>query len=170
MSANPHASWAEVYDLVYEQSFGRVYAELTETTVREIEERIQPPAEIVDYGAGTGRLSVPLAATGFNVTAVEPCPEMLKQLKLKSGTDSIRCVCSKMEDFTGDGKFDVALCVFTVLVYLLDEESLKKSLRAAHNSLKPGGILFIDIPSEFLFEGYSQNNDLVELVVLFKFD
>jgi len=56
----------------------------------------------------------------------------------------------------------MALCVFTVLLYLLDEDSLNKALIAAHTSLKPGGFLLIDIPSRAIFSSYSRDDDLIE--------
>jgi len=57
----PHASWANIYDLAYEQSFGRFYDALTHATIEQIKESIQLPARIVDFGAGTGRISIPLS-------------------------------------------------------------------------------------------------------------
>ena len=45
----------------------------------------------------------------------------------------------------------MALCVFTVLLYLLDEEALEQSLEAAFRALRSGGTLLIDIPSKALF-------------------
>ena len=59
MSTLPHSSWANVYDLAYEHSFGEFYGSFSEATVETIVGRIQPPARIVDFGAGTGRLPIP---------------------------------------------------------------------------------------------------------------
>ncbi len=162
MSKQPHSSWAEVYDLAYQQSFGDFYDHLTVVTVELIANRIKPPAKIVDFGAGTGRLSIPLAESGYDVTAVDPCQEMLRQLQQKRTQGNIYSVCRKMDEFSSKEQFDVALCVFTVLLYLLDEESLRKSFASAHASLKLGGILIIDIPSKMIFNGYSRCDHLLE--------
>ena len=40
-----------------------------------------PGARIADLGAGTGHLALPLAARGYDVTAVEPAGEMLARLR-----------------------------------------------------------------------------------------
>ena len=56
-----------------------------------------------------------------------------------------------MQHYDGKGRFDLALCVFTVVVYLLDEAALQAGLQAAHDSLRPGGRLLIDVPSRALF-------------------
>jgi precorrin-6B methylase 2 len=98
VNRNPHSSWAEVYDLAYHRSFGEFYNELTIATIRVIKDRIRSSGSIVDFGAGTGRLSIPLADDGFEVTAVEPCREMLDQLKRKKRKHmKLRTVCSKMQ-------------------------------------------------------------------------
>ncbi|MDW8339428.1 MAG: class I SAM-dependent methyltransferase, partial [Thermoleophilia bacterium] len=38
------------------------------------------PRDVVDLGAGTGKLTRALVAQGHRVTAVEPLPQMLEQL------------------------------------------------------------------------------------------
>ena len=159
---NPHSSWAEVYDLAYERAFGVIYNRLTVATVDVITSRVSSGGRIVDFGAGTGRLSIPLAEKGFEVTAVDPCREMLFQLEQKKTEGmKVRTVCSKMQDFR-EGNFDFALCVFTVLSYLLDEDSLKKALLATHRALKSNGSLLIDIPARTIFQSYSWKDDSIE--------
>lgn len=155
MTEQPHSSWAKVYDIAYQRSFGDFYGRLTDATVGLIEGILPLPASIADFGAGTGRLSLPLSKTGYAVTAVEPCQEMLAQLQGKDRHNLVRTVCSRMEDFRGEGKFDMALCVFTVILYLLDEDSLKRSLAAAYEALGPDGTFLLDIPHEEIFRGYS---------------
>jgi SAM-dependent methyltransferase len=157
-----HSSWAEAYDRIYEQSFGTAYQELTQVTLEAIGSRVDPPARIVDFGAGTGRLSLPLARLGYRVTAVEPCKEMLEQLLKKQSGCMVTGVQARMADFWKPAEFDLALCVFSVLLYLLDEESLESSIEAAARSLRPGGLLFIDVPSQRLFQSYTWSSEELE--------
>ena len=158
----PHESWASIYDLVYEQSFGEFYSALTDVTIDQILKTVQPPARIVDFGAGTGRLAIPLSAHGFEVVVVEPSKKMLDQLRKKPGSSKVTCVTGKMQDFQPNTHFDLAVCVFTVLLYLLDEESLKSSLEAAYRALQPRGRLLIDVPSQGIFSSFQSTTELVQ--------
>ena len=49
----------------------------------------------------------------------------------------------------------MAICVFIVLLYLLDE---KKSIQAAANALVPNGHLLIDIPNKIVFQDYQKKH------------
>jgi SAM-dependent methyltransferase len=161
----PHATWDSVYDLAYERSFGAFYAGLTEATIGVISDRINPPSSIIDFGAGTGRFSLPLADMGYRVTAVDACPEMLDELASKAGNTEVKRCLARMEDFTSKETFDAALCVFTVILYMLTQECLDRALRAAHTSLKPGGLFLIDVPSEDLFQSYTKSDEQLSRTV-----
>ena len=59
-----------------------------------------------------------------------------------------------MQDAVQSPPFDIALCVFTVLLYLLDEAALNASFESAAAALRPGGRLLLDVPTEQLFQSY----------------
>ncbi|MFQ3671227.1 MAG: class I SAM-dependent methyltransferase, partial [Verrucomicrobiia bacterium] len=101
MTKRPHASWAEVYDLAYERTFGGLYHGLTEATLAWITKTVPAPARIVDFGAGTGRLSLPLSRAGYRVTAVDPSAEMLAQMRGKEPQALVETACMRMEEFKG---------------------------------------------------------------------
>lgn len=161
----PHATWATVYDIVNEQSFGDAYHQLTVATLEQIGLHISQPARIVDFGAGTGRLSIPLASQGYQVTAVEPCQEMLDQLSGKPGAESVTTITATMQDFHTVEQFDTALCVFTVLLYLLDEDALEKAIHNAATALRSDGHLLIDIPTRAVFQSYQKHTEEVDRTV-----
>ena len=152
----PHSSWAQHYDAAYAHSFGELYKALTETTLKCVMDIQPPPARIIDFGAGTGRLSLPLAKKGYTVVATDPCAEMLAVLRSKAEKQNVavETVCCRMLDDFPSPQFDLALCVFTVLLYLLEEATLNASLARAAAVLRPGGHLLFDIPTEQLFHSY----------------
>ncbi|HWW00115.1 MAG TPA: class I SAM-dependent methyltransferase [Candidatus Acidoferrum sp.] len=163
----PHSSWAHCYDFVYENSYGNLYGRFTDLTLAALKKLAPGPCSVVDFGAGTGRLSIPLAKMGYAVTAVEPCPEMMQVLEAKANLEGVRIESrtQKMQDFDAEARFDVALCVFTTLSYLLDKDTLEQALTRLARSLKKKGKLLIDITSHDAFQGYRKQTDLLERIV-----
>jgi SAM-dependent methyltransferase len=161
MSRTPHASWAEVYDLAYERSFGPLYTRLTDLTLRVISELCASPSHIIDFGAGTGRLAIPLAQEGHEVVAVDPCEAMLEQLRKKSNGVEIVTECCSMSEFRSSKPADLALGVFTVLLYIKEEQELLESLSAVRRALKDGGRMLVDVATSTLFQGFEMNDDLL---------
>lgn len=153
----PHSSWAQHYDEAYRRSFGDFYDSLTEATIDCIARIQSSPARVVDFGAGTGRLTLPMAKAGYSVVAIDPCAEMLAVLSTKAENErlAIQTVCCRMQDEFQSPPFDLALCVFTVLLYLLDEVALDASFQTAAAVLRPGGRLLLDIPSRQIFHSYN---------------
>lgn len=59
-----------------------------------------PGAVAVDLGCGTGQVSIPLARSGMQVTAVDVSPEMINRLRAKTerdGLDGVVGVASPIE-------------------------------------------------------------------------
>jgi SAM-dependent methyltransferase len=161
MNRTPHASWAEVYDLAYERSFGPLYRQLTDLTLRVISELCDSPSHIIDFGAGTGRLAIPLAREGHKLVAVDPCEAMLEQLRKKANGVEIVTECCSMSDFRSSKPADLALGVFTVLLYIQEEQELFESLSAVRSALKDGGRMLVDVATSALFHGFEMSDGLL---------
>ena len=67
------------------------------------------PCDVVDLGAGTGKLTRSLVARGHRVTAVEPLEEMLAQLRV-AVPDAVAVRGSAEEIPLPDGSADVVTC------------------------------------------------------------
>ena len=57
--------------------------------------RIRPDAEILDVGAGTGRVAVALAGIGCRVIGVDPAQPMLRVLRNKAAGLPVRLVAAE---------------------------------------------------------------------------
>lgn len=158
----PHDSWAAHYEAVMELTFRDLYARLTSSALDEVRARLRPPASIVDFGAGCGRLSIPLASEGYRVTAVEPSLSMLDQLHRRSHGLDVETVHQSMQAYRTDHPHALALCVFTVIAYLLEPDSLAAAFDAVAASLMPGGLFLLDVPDASVFEGFDcDTGDLI---------
>lgn len=66
-------------------------------------------ARILDIGAGTGMLSAPFLAAGFDVVAVEPLPELRKALAAGIGTERVAAGTAEAIPLE-DGSVSAAVC------------------------------------------------------------
>jgi SAM-dependent methyltransferase len=147
----PHDNWANLYDFVYEKSLGTNYINLTQNSLSEIN-RIITDGTIIDYGAGTGRLAIPLKNKGYEVIAVEKSSKMAEVLKNKCEDQNLNLkihVCS-ISNYK-NGKADLALALFTVLNYSITEDELTNNLKNICEHLEPKGYFFFDLPGTIFF-------------------
>src|SRR3954467_8569886 len=68
-----------------------------------------PGARLLELGVGTGRLALPLADLGFDVTGVDASAAMLAALAAKPGGTRVTGVLADIADLdaVGGGPFDV---------------------------------------------------------------
>jgi SAM-dependent methyltransferase len=92
---------------------------------------------VLDFGAGTGRLSAALLEHGFDVTCVEPDPELRARLA-ERGLPSV----SDLNDL-GDRSFDYAVSL-NVLEHCPDDTRVAQGL---HRHLAPDGRCLIYVPA-----------------------
>lgn len=147
----PHDSWGTYYDFVYEQTFGSFYTNLTIETVNVIKQ-IFPNGIIIDFGAGTGRLSIPLVEQGYSVIAVEKSNGMVNEFKRKLDELNYKIEvhnCSISEYKNGNA--DLALALFTVLSYSITESELAMNLKNICNHININGYFFFDLPNKVFF-------------------
>ncbi|MGI5127037.1 class I SAM-dependent methyltransferase [Pseudonocardia sp. CA-107938] len=125
---------AERYDAVRPRYPDALVAELVELA------GIGPGSRIVEIGSGTGQLTVPLAATGADVTAVELGPQLAAVARRNlGGFPRVRVVQDAFERVDlPDGAFD--LVVAATSFHWIDEGArFAKPARI----LRPGGSLAI---------------------------
>ena len=147
----PHDNWGIYYDFVYEQTFGSFYDNLTTETINTINE-ILPEGNIIDFGAGTGRLSFPLTEQGYSVIAVEKSKGMAEEFKRKVDNSNLdvkihNCSISDYQN----GSADLALAIFTVLSYSLTEDELSRNIKTICQHINPNGYFFFDLPNTVFF-------------------
>jgi len=164
LKKHPHDNWGEYYDFVYERSFGSYYEGLTQATLQVISS-IEPRGTIIDFGAGTGRISIPLAKDGYFVQAVEKSFGMVNEMRRKAkGLKSMLNIQnSSIAEFQGESS-DLCLSLFTVLSYSISEEELIKNIEVISRAVKPNGHFFFDLPTSFFFRvGQLINIDFPDL-------
>ena len=102
---------------------------------------------VLELGAGTGRLAIPLAAAGHTVVALDDSEAMLGRLRTKLGPTSGEVV-PVLADAAGpevpNGPFDVVLAAFDFLCNLPDHAAQSRCLELAASKLAGDGVVIVD--------------------------
>jgi len=103
-----------------------------------------------DWGSGTGRLSLALAAHFDQVTSVDVSDPMLATLADRAaqrGVTNVRGV--RLDEHRPGADQDLVLCLL-VLQHLPDRAAVLAALEAMTASLRPGGRLVVEVPDRAL--------------------
>jgi SAM-dependent methyltransferase len=113
---------------------------------------------VLELAAGTGRLAVPLAAAGHNVTAVDIDPAMLARLRRRAATAAASAgdaaVERRLEVVEADlrdlrlptaGSFTLAFIALNSLFLLPAREDQRKAFQTLARHLAPGGLAVVDV-------------------------
>ena len=127
------------------------YADVSDVdaTVERVAALAGPGGRLLELGAGSGRLAVPLAGHGLDVWAVDASAAMLDRLRIRPGSERVHAVLDDMAlladpALAGAGDFAVVLCAFNTLFNLTDTEAQGRCLARVHDLLAPGGVLVVE--------------------------
>lgn len=98
---------------------------------------------VVEWGAGTGRLAVPLSKLGHEVTAVEASEGMIEKGRRKGST--VEWMRGDMRDASLGRRFGLAICAFNSFLCLLSVDAAVAFLRNAREHLVAGGFLGVEV-------------------------
>lgn len=101
---------------------------------------------ILDVGAGVGRLSIPLAEIGHYVVALEPAESLYEELlnyRQNKKLENLECINELFENYKvqSDVKFDII--IFSGVLYFYDDSSLNEILDKTQNLLNKSGIIMV---------------------------
>ncbi len=110
----------------------------------------------LELGCGTGRILIPTAIAGCEITGLDISPSMLKKCQEKIDQQSkqvrelIRVVQGNMVDFNIDESFSLVTVPFRPFQHLISTEEQRSCLHCVHKHLDSGGLLILDLFHPFL--------------------
>ena len=122
-------------------------------------------AKILELCCGTGRLTIPIAKDGYDITGIDYTSSMLEQAKLKAfeaGLD-IRFIEADIRTLNLQEKYDLIFIPFNSIHHLYKNEDLFKALSVVKNHLKGGGLFLLDCfnPNiQYIVEGEKEQKEI----------
>lgn len=129
--------------------------------------------EIVEYGAGSGRITLPLAYDGHSVIAVDNEPAMLKQLQRRIGVSSeivkqrISVVQADIVNLSFVEKKECILVPFTTFNYLLTDQQQETCLKNIASSLKKDGVAAFELITLNTYKEVGENTSSFQFIERF---
>ena len=102
-----------------------------------------PRTQVLDFGCGTGRLTISLAEAGYHVTGVDPAHNSLAVARTKPGAERVRWL-EGTHEVLPKAAFDLIVMNSHVAQFLVDGLEWSRALSSFHQALQLGGRLTFD--------------------------
>ncbi len=99
---------------------------------------------VLELAIGTGRVALPLAATGLTVDGIDFAPAMLERLRAKPGGDALAVSESDFADVNVSGSYSLIYIVWNSFFNLLSQDRQITCFENVAAHLEPGGLFLIE--------------------------
>jgi len=131
---------APLYDLIYEGMEGDVEFYVNEA---------RKANKVLEIGCGTGRITVPIAEHGVDITGIDTSDAMLhiiqKKIEEKGLREKIKLFKGDMRYFLLPDKFDLCIIPYRTMFVLITLEDQKRALLNIRRHLEPNGKIIFDV-------------------------
>lgn len=131
---------AQNYDRNHAERFGTDEVNLTASVLADLAHG--GPA--VEFAVGTGRIALPLVATGVKVHGIDFSEPMLAELRKKSGADQLDLVAGDMTTTQVCSDASLVYLVFNTITNLRTQDLQVACFKNAAAHLAPGGCFVIE--------------------------
>ncbi|MBA4227461.1 MAG: class I SAM-dependent methyltransferase [Hyphomonas sp.] len=127
---------AEDYDLLHDPGTTDAAVDLLADLSRD--------QRTLELAIGTGRIALPMARRGCDISGIEASPEMVAKLREKPGGEAIPVTMGDMSEVLADGRFGFIFLIFNTLFNLTSQEAQLRCFRNAASMLDPGGAFLVE--------------------------
>lgn len=135
----------DVYARFYDLDLGEADADLT--MIQQFAARCGSP--ILELACGTGRVLLPLARQGYQITGVDISPAMLElargKLAAEHLAERVTLVEQDMRKLELEGRFNLVLIAVNSFMHIPSTNDQLKTLYHIRRHLTPSGLLLLDL-------------------------
>jgi SAM-dependent methyltransferase len=142
-------STSELHPAIYDAMHAAIAGDDDIAFYRSLAEQAGGP--VLELGCGTGRVAIPLAEAGFEVTAIDRSAGMLARARRKAEglppavAARLRFIEGDFENGIVGDQFGLAFAAARVFMFVLEPDDQLRLLGALRDRLRPGGLLAIDV-------------------------
>jgi len=141
----PKIEFDERIASMYDDTAPHMFApELIDRTVRFLGDAAQT-GDALELGIGTGRIALPLAASGVHVHGIELSPAMASRLRAKPGAEHIGVTIGDFATTDVGRTFGLVYLVYNTITNLTTQDEQVACFRNAADHLAPGGRFVIEV-------------------------
>lgn len=124
-----------------------------------LERRLARPQKVLDLCCGTGRVGSEMLRRGYDVVGVDLSAPMVRHCSLQAPA-LLAAVQDACDLGLKSGQFDLIVCLYDSLNYILEADRLQRCFQEAHRVLAPNGLFIFDMntPRALSIGLFSQNN------------
>ena len=120
---------------------------------------------VLELCCGTGRLTIPIAKDGYDISGVDHTSSMLEQAKVKASEAGLEVefIEADIRALDLQKKYDLIFIPFNSIHHLYQNEDLFKTFNVVKNHLKAGGLFLLDCfnPNiQYMVEGTKEQQEI----------
>ncbi|VAW36077.1 hypothetical protein MNBD_CHLOROFLEXI01-3841 [hydrothermal vent metagenome] len=105
----------------------------------------QASGAVLELGCGTGRVTIPLAQQGFDMTGLDITSHMLQYAQNKAKDLPIKWICADIRNFHLENQYALIYTYGSVFQHLLNRSDQEAMLARVHEHLAPEGKFVMDV-------------------------
>ncbi len=124
---------------------------------------VKEGATCLDVGCGTGMLTVNLSKMGFDMTGIDPSPDMLCEARDNAydAEADILLLCQRAEELDLYDTVDCAVSSLDVINHLESAEAVKQAFKKIGLFMNPDGVFIFDINTLYKHREILKDNAFV---------
>jgi SAM-dependent methyltransferase len=131
--------------------YTKTYASRTRDVTYYVGLAVRSGGPVLEYGAGNGRVALPIARAGIEVVAVDLSQPMLQDLRARLASEPpavrqrVKIVCGDMRSVRLRRRFPLVIAPFNVALHLYTRQEVESFLARVRAHLMPRGELVFDV-------------------------